>query len=125
MILLAPEGAYGDQGITHGAMIGVVKANSGFQQALQEYINSVLQANDYLRQTSGFTRTSIGGRSGYMTELSGRSPVTGRNELVTVYALQLRSGDLFYLDTVVPEDESYRYESAFRNMVSSIRINDR
>src|SRR5439155_5482098 len=27
-VTLAPEGAYGDQGITHGVMLGVVKANS-------------------------------------------------------------------------------------------------
>jgi len=127
-VWFAPEGAYGNDGITHGAMIGISKTNGGggdLGQATEEYVNGLLQAegNNYLRQNTDYARATIGGRNGYATVLSGRSPLTNRNEVVTVYTTQLRSGDLFYVITVAPENESASYNSAFRNMINSLRIN--
>ena len=124
-VTFAPQGAYGDQGITHGAMIGVTRSRGGsFDQATQEYVQGLVQSNSYLRQQSGFTRTSVGGRQAYATTLAGRSPVTGRNETVTVYTVPLRSGDLLYIAAVAPSDEAFRYNSAFRTMIGSVRLND-
>lgn len=123
--LLAPEGAYGDQGITHGAMFGTYTAGaSGLSQASTEYVNGVLQGNSYLRQRGGLMRTTVGGRNGYTTVLSGLSPVTGKTEVVTLYTTQLNSGELLYIATVVPELEAGRYSTAFRNMISSLRITE-
>lgn len=123
-LTFAPEGGYGDQGITHGAMIGAYRSNSNnISQATEEYVNGVLQANTYLRRQSGLSRASVGGRQGLSTVLAGRSPVTGRTEVVTVYTMQLRNGGLLYVTAVAPENESYRYDRAFRNMVNSIRVN--
>ncbi len=90
----------------------------------QTYINSLLQGNSYLQQRGALARTTVSGRQGYSAVLAGRSPITGRTELVTVYAAQLRNGDLFYVATVVPEQESYRYNTAFRNLLSSLRLTD-
>ena len=56
--------------------------------------------------------------------LSGRSPVTNRTEVVTIYTAQLRNGGLFYVATVVPEGEAGSYSTAFRAMLNSIRLND-
>jgi predicted Zn-dependent protease len=124
-VWFAPEGAYGNEGITHGAMIGAARANStNLSQSTRDYINELLQANTYLRQSGSMQRAMVAGRSGYSTVLSGRSSVTGRTEIVTVYTVQLRSGDLFFVATVSPQDEAYRYNSVFRNLVSSIQLND-
>lgn len=124
-VQFAPDGAFGSQGITHGAMIGVNKSQNGnLNSSTQEYVNGILQANDYLRQRSNFERTYVAGRQGYSTVLAGRSPVTNRTEVVTVYTTQLNSGDLFYVITVVPEGEAGNYSSAFRNMLSSIRLSN-
>lgn len=59
-----------------------------------------------------------------MTTLSGRSPVNGRTEVVNVYTAQLRNGELFYFAAVAPQDESIRYNTAFRTMMNSIRFSD-
>jgi Zn-dependent protease with chaperone function len=124
-VWFAPEGAYGSEGITHGAMIGAARANStNLAQATSSYIDELLQANTYLRRSGTQQRVNVAGRTGFATVLSGRSSVTGRTEVVTVYTAQLRSGDLFFVAAVAPEEESYRYNSVFRNMVSSIRLND-
>ncbi len=124
-LTFAPDGAFGDQGITHGVMIGVYRPqSSGLANASRDYVQSMLQNNQYLTQRNNLTRSSVAGRQGYTTTLSGRSPVTNRNELVTIYTAQLRSGDLLYIAAVAPEEESYRYNVAFRNMINSIQLND-
>ena len=125
MVQFAPEGAYGDSGITHGVMVGIVQtSNRDLAQASEEYVNGVLQGNDYLRQNSNYTRTTLAGRQAYATVLSGRSPTTNRTEVATVYTTQLRNGSLLYIVTVTPENDSSSYNTAFRNMIRSIRLND-
>ncbi|MGD9564175.1 MAG: M48 family metalloprotease [Pyrinomonadaceae bacterium] len=124
-LIFAPEGAYGNEGITHGAMIGAYRSNgAGILNASRNYVNELLQANRYLRQRNNFARTRVGGRQAYTTALAGPSPVTNRNEVVTVYTVQLRSGNLLTIAAVAPEADVYRYNSAFRNMINSIQISD-
>ena len=124
-LTFAPEGGYGNQGITHGVMVGISKSRGGtFAQGSEDYVNGVLQANSYLRQQNGFSQATIAGRQGYVTTLAGRSPVTGRNETVSVYTVPLRSGDVLYVAGVAPTEEAFRYQSAFRTMIGSIRLAD-
>lgn len=124
-VTFAPEGAYGDQGITHGAMVGIYKGRGGsFDQTTEEYVKGLLESNAYLRQQSGFSRTTVAGRQGYTTALSGRSSVTNKTENVTIYTAPMRSGDILYIAAVVPADESFRYNSAFRSLIASVRLND-
>jgi len=124
-VQFAPEGAYGDQGITHGAMFGIYRGqNNDLTRDTEAYLNGVLQGNSYLQQRSRLSQANVAGRQGLTASLSGRSPVTGRTELVTIYTTQLRNGQLFYAVTVVPDDESYTYATAFRNMMNSVRLND-
>ena len=126
VVSFAPQGAYGNNGITHGVMVGVVQTqNNDLARSTQEYVNGLLQSNNYLRQNSNFSRTTIDRRNAYATVLSGRSPVTGRNEVVNIYTTQLSNGSLMYVAAVAPQDESSRYNSAFRNMLRSIQISDR
>jgi len=123
--IFAPDGAYGDQGITHGVMVGVYAGRgTNLRNSSDAYVNETLQANTYLRQNGRLTRRNVAGRTGFTTQLSGRSPVSGQTEIVTVYTTQLRNGQLFYAVTVVPSGESYRYNSAFSNVLNSIRLND-
>jgi hypothetical protein len=123
-VQFAPEGAYGSDGITRGVMVGVATGQRNLSQDSQAYLNEILQGNSYLRQQNRLTGTYVGDRQGYTTTLSGRSPITGRTEVVTVYTTQTRSGQLVYITTVVPQDESYSYSSAFRSILNSVRFND-
>lgn len=123
----APVGAYGDQGITHGAMIGTYTpggTNPSLAQASNDYLMTILEGNDYLNQRGSLLRTTLAGRTAYTGQLSGTSPVTGRIELVTIYTTQLRNGELLFVATVVPETESSRYSTTFRNLINSLRLTD-
>jgi len=123
-VQFAPQGAYGNDGITRGVMIGVNPASRDLYTDSQSYVSEILNGNNYLRQNGSVSRTTVAGRQAYTTTLSGRSPVTGRTEIVTVYTTQTRSGQLLYFATVVPENESYAYSSTFRQILNSIRFTD-
>jgi predicted Zn-dependent protease len=119
----SPEGAYGSQGITHGVMVGVSQSQyQDLRSASDAFVRALMQNNSYLRQQSGMQRSYIGTGQGYATALTGRSPITGRDEDVTIYTAQTRDGRIFYLITVAPDAESYRYDNAFRNILSSVRF---
>ncbi|MBV9957319.1 MAG: M48 family metalloprotease [Acidobacteria bacterium] len=123
-VSFAPEGAYGNQGITHGIMIGVEQATSrNLQQATNDYVNGLLQNNQYLRQQSSFRRGTIAGRDALSIQLAGRSSITGRNEIVTVYTTQLRDGTLFSFITVSPQSDAGTYNNAFSSILRSLQLN--
>jgi Zn-dependent protease with chaperone function len=125
-VQFAPQGAYGNDGITRGVMIGLdASATShNLSQDSETYLDSILQGNSYLRQSGSLTRTTLAGRQAFTATLSGRSPITGRTEIVTVYTTQTRNGLLLYFTTVVPENESSNYSSTFRGVMDSIRFTD-
>ena len=118
-----PEGAYGDKGLTHGVLFGTERvASSNLGDATQQYLESLLQGNPYLRQQSSSQSARVGGRSGLATRLAGRSPVTGRTELVTVLTSPAGNGELFYFASIVPEEESRNYNPVFQRILDSLRF---
>lgn len=124
-VWFAPQGAYGKDGITHGSLIGIHRGQSNqLSQATEDYVDGVLESNPYLRKRTNYTQTTINGRQAYAIVLAGRSPVTNKTEISTVYTTMLQNGDLFYVITVVPESEEGSYYSAFRTMIRSIRLSD-
>ncbi len=123
-VQFAPEGAYGDQGITHGVMAGVYQGSqSNLRRDTEAYVNQTLQANSYLRQQGRLMSRNLAGRQGMAIQLAGTSPITGDVEIVNIYTTQIGNGQLFYMITVVPSNDSYRYTNAFNTVVNSLRIN--
>ena len=123
----APEGAYGAQGITHGVIFSVAQSNyADLQRASQEVVQGLTQGdNNYLRQQSGFTRTTVDGRPALATTLVGRSPLTGRNERVTLVTTTLGNGQVFYMAAVSPQNEYTTYQRAFNDILRSLQLNGR
>jgi Zn-dependent protease with chaperone function len=128
-ITFAPEGGYvGSQGqtsFTHGIQIGTSRGSTkSLRSATDQLIQVLAQGNPNLRKSGGYEREYVGRRDGLSTTLSNVSDVTGRPELVSVYTTMLRSGDLFYLIGVAPEDEFQSYQRAFIVIVQNVAIND-
>ncbi|MDT5269762.1 MAG: hypothetical protein QOH49_1948 [Acidobacteriota bacterium] len=123
----APEGAYGAQGITHGVIFSMAQSNySDLQRASQEVVQGLTQGdNNYLRQQSGFTRTTVDGRAALATSLIGRSPLTGRSERVTLVTTTLGNGQVFYMAAVSPQNEYATYQRAFNDILRSLQLNSR
>ena len=124
-VTFAPEGAYGREGITHGAMVGIATINErNLYEASDRYVEQLLSSNAYLSREGTLRQYRFAGRAGYSIVLSGPSPVTNRTEQATVYTTQLSNGALFYVITISPRDQAYRYSTAFRSMLTSIRLTD-
>ncbi|HEY0173742.1 MAG TPA: M48 family metallopeptidase [Pyrinomonadaceae bacterium] len=120
----APEGAYGSQGITHGVMFSVAPSQyNDLQRAAQEVVQGLTQSNNYLRQQSGFTRSTLGGRTALAATLVGQSPVTGARERVTIVTTTLGNGQVFYMAAVSPQNEYGTYQRAFTDIMRSLQIN--
>lgn len=127
-VTFAPRGAYGNyQGqsvFTHGAILGVTNASSNnLQVASEQYVSNLMQSNSYLQTQTRFRRERIDGHQALAITLTGRSPVTGASETVSVYTLLLQNGALFYVINVAPRDQYRNYERAFSTILQSINLN--
>jgi beta-barrel assembly-enhancing protease len=127
-VWFVPEGGYGQYNgqavFTHGASFGVAQSsNRNLQRATQELINGLAQGNNRLRLSGGSQRTTLSGRTAFISNLSNVNEATGRSENVRLITTQLRDGQLFYMIAVVPQGER-NFETAFNNILRSLRIND-
>jgi outer membrane lipoprotein SlyB len=115
----------GKPNVTHGILAGVAPASSGDpQQASTQFVNALLQSNSYLRQQGTFQQSTVSGRGFLSVTLSGVSEVTGAEEVTTVYTTTMRNNQMFFLITVVPQDEQADYQTAFQNILLSVKINE-
>ena len=108
---------------THGAIVGVVNASARYlRQASDRYVNDLLRNNPYLRRQGSFVGRRIDGRNALSINLEGTSPITERNEVVTVHTAMLDDGSLFYVISVAPLDRYRDYDMAFQNIVNSVDL---
>jgi hypothetical protein len=122
-VTYAPEGAYGSQGITHGVILGAGgQRYNNLETASRDVVNTLLQNNSYLRQNGNWRRASVDGRDALVTTLSGRSPITGDTETVTILTTQLRDGQVFYMAGVAPSREYGTYQRSFNDIAGSLRL---
>jgi hypothetical protein len=128
-VTFAPEGAYGEAGgqfvFTHGAMVGVERAQGrNLREATEYFLRQLSQGNPSMRQQSGYQRGSIDRREAMSVTFSNVSDVTGRTEGITVYTTMLSNGGLFYLVGVAPREEFGNYQRAFDAILRSVQLND-
>ncbi len=128
-VWFSPEGAYGQYQnqvvYTHGVNFGVVQSQSNnLQQATNEFLNSLGQGNGNLRQQSGYQRTTLSGRTALSMTLNNVNEATSQSEIITVVTTQLRNGQLFYMIAVAPSNDFNSFQSAFRNVLRSVQLND-
>jgi Zn-dependent protease with chaperone function len=128
-VTFAPEGAYSQvQGqfvFTHGIQVGVARAQSNsLRTATDELIRALAQGNQNLRKSGGYQRETLGRREALAASLANISELTGRPEIVSLYTMMLRSGDLFYVIAVTPEDEGQNYFRTFTAVLGTLSVND-
>jgi Zn-dependent protease with chaperone function len=128
-VWFAPNGAFGQvQGqnvFTHGVSIGVSRAyGNNLRQASDAFINDLVQGNGSLRQQGSYQNGNVSGRRALAMTLSNVNEATGQQEIVTVYTVLLRSGELFHLIAVAPQNDYNSYQGVFNTVLRSVRLND-
>jgi hypothetical protein len=128
-VIFAPEGAYSQvQGqfvFTHGVQVGSMQMRSNsLRSATDELIRALAQGNQNLRRSGGYQSETLGRRNALAVPLTNISEMTGRPELVSLYTVLLRNGDLFYVIAVAPQDESQNYQRTFTAVLGTVSVTD-
>ncbi len=139
-VTIAPRNGIVAQGNEEAIVYGVIvntfapqssgrsqsQSSSNLDQATDQLVDQVLKGNRYLREVSGSERReTIDGSRGKSLVLSGRSPVTGEEEQVTLATVFLPDGRLLYTLFIAPRKDNRTLGPVFRNMMSSLRLEAR
>jgi Zn-dependent protease with chaperone function len=134
---LAPQGGVVDVGNGQQAIVCGVIVNhydpfadrssdtTSLAQATEDIVAQVQQSNPYLRAQGSPQRASLDEQRALRVTLSGRSPVTGQDEDVTIYTRALDDGHVIYAVFVVPRDAERTFQPAFSRIVDTLRVDDR
>jgi hypothetical protein len=95
------------------------------EDATDDLVRQIIRSNSYLSAESGSARQEqIDGALAFSVLLSGRSPVTGEEERVTVFTRNLSDDHVLYALCVVPARDYEYLAQTFSQMVRSLRVND-
>ena len=93
--------------------------------ATDDLVRQIIRSNSYLQAQDGQARReSIDGAPSFSVALSGRSPVTGQEERVTVVTRSLTDGDVIYALCIVPGRGYSSMGQTFTHMLQTLTVND-
>jgi Zn-dependent protease with chaperone function len=93
--------------------------------ATDDLVRQIIRSNSYLQAQDGQARREqIDGAPSFSVALSGRSPVTGQEERVTVVTRGLADGHVIYALCIVPGRGYDSMGQTFTHMLQTLRVND-
>lgn len=128
-VKFVPQNGYGvveggQSVFTHGVELGVARASSrDLRDATNTLVANFARSNPDLRQTADARDVRLSQRSGLAMSLVNRSHLGG-TERIGIYTTFLADGNLFYVATIVPDEEAARYGPVFDRIAGSIRLRD-
>ncbi len=104
---------------------GVIAGSTSLIRATNDLVDQILKINPNLQMVRDSERRSkIDGAPSLSVVLSGRSPVTGLDERVTVFTREIPDNHVIYALFIVPQQDSDRLNETFNRMISSLRVSD-
>jgi len=101
------------------------RPRGALEDATDDLVRQILSANTYLNAPIGSARSQvIDGARGYSVRLSGRSPVTGDVERVTVHTRALPGDQVIYMACIAPGRSANTVERTCARMLQSLRVNE-
>ena len=95
------------------------------EDATDDLVRQVIRSDSYLRAQDGQARQEqIDGVPSFSVVLSGRSPVTGEDERVTVVTRGLPDGHVLYALCIVPNRGYDSMAPTFAHMLRTLNVND-
>ena len=126
------ESGNGQQSIIYGVIVNhydPFQAWNGrraptLDEATRDLIDQTTESNPHLRPTGSRRRETIDGQPALSQVLSGRSPVTGEEERVTVFTRELPDGHVIYTLFIAPGRDYSSLGPLFSRMVRTLQVND-
>jgi Zn-dependent protease with chaperone function len=101
------------------------RPRGALEDATDDLVRQIMSANTWLTAPTRSARSEVvDGLRGYSVRLSGRSPITGKTERVTLYTRALPDDHIIYMACVAAGRTVSSVERACSRMVQSLRIND-
>lgn len=95
------------------------------EDATDDLVRQIMRTNPYLSAEVGSARAEqIDGAAGYSVLLSGRSPVTGEDERVTVYTRALSDAHVLYALCIAPARAYDELNRTCTRMVRTLLVNE-
>ena len=95
------------------------------EDATDDLVRQIIRTNSYLQAQDGQARREqIDDQASFSVALSGRSPVTGQEERVTVVTRSLTDGDVIYALCIVPGRGYDSMTRTFTQMLRTLNVND-
>jgi hypothetical protein len=95
------------------------------EDATDDLVRQIIRSNSYLRAQDGVARAEqVDGAPSFSVVLSGRSPVTGRDEQVTVVTRGLSDGHVLYALCIIPGGGYESTTRTFAHMLRTLNVND-
>jgi len=125
--IFAPKGGYGKLNnsmmVTHGFFVGAIKVSErDLRSATDAFIRRHLEANPDFQVARETIQTPFSGQQGFVSVVSGPSSIGAVTEINIIYTAVTDDGRLFYLITVVPEDEADAYYPSFKQIQQSVKL---
>jgi hypothetical protein len=93
------------------------------EDATDDLVRQIIRTNSYLRAQDGHARRNeVDGAASYSVELSGRSPITGQDERVTVVTRGVSDGHVIYALSVVPSSGRDAMARTFERMLGTLTV---
>ena len=124
-VTVAPSAGVAQNAIAYGVIINGVRPQSGrdsLDQATQDLLISLQQANPGLRAASNPQDIQVDGAPGKSVYLTGASPLQGQRERDWLVTVQRRDNTVLYLVFIAPERDFGRLAPTFEQMLRSLRI---
>jgi hypothetical protein len=127
-VKFVPMNAYGTRNgqmvFTHGMEFGVTRASSrDLTEATRTVLAAFQRGNPELRQRGEARQIRLAQRNAIGVPLVNRS-ATGGLEQIGLHTMFLADGSLFYVLTLVPQDEAATYDAAFARAARTLRLKD-
>lgn len=95
------------------------------EDATDDLVRQIIRSNSYLQaQVGQARREQIDGASSFSVALSGRSPVTGQEERVTVVTRGLSDGQVLYALCIVPGSGYDSMARTFTHMLQTLNVDE-
>ncbi len=99
--------------------------HGSLEAATDDLVRQLIRSNPYLRAQDGLARREmIDGATSFYVVLSGRSPVTGQEEEVTVVTRGLSDSHVIYALSIVPGTGNDAMSRTFTRMLRSMTVNE-
>ena len=126
------DGGNGQQSIVYGVIVNhydpfqarSTRRAPSLDEATQDLVAQIARSNAHLRPSGSTRRETIDGARAVSQVLAGRSPVTGEEERVTVFARELPDGHVIYALFIAPGREYGAMAPVFARMVRTLQVDD-